>query len=70
LGLAIERSSLTIPTSAVMALEYNGLAYGHFSILVESSSADVVVERAMYRDGGGVFWESGTVLVGAPLLQQ
>ena len=39
----------------------------NFSVVIESSGAGIVAERAMYGDYRGVIWASGTAALGTPL---
>jgi hypothetical protein len=40
---------------------------GPLGILVESDGAEIVVERAIYTNGGGVVWAAGSVVMGTRL---
>jgi Tol biopolymer transport system component len=40
---------------------------GAFSLLVESGDVDLVVERAVYSNAGGVTWAAGTAVTATPL---
>ena len=59
-------SRTTVPMHTLPGL--SGLRFG---VLVESIDttplADLVVERAMYWDSGGITWAAGTNLLATPL---
>lgn len=58
-------SRVNVPASQVPGLLENGSAI--FGMLVESSGPEIVVERATYRDFGGMVWAAGHASLGTPL---
>ena len=58
-------SRMSIPMSRFGALGQNGGSV--FGTLVESDGPDIVVERAMYSNYGGITWAAGTDALGTPL---
>jgi hypothetical protein len=55
---------VSVPMSSFTALSANGGS--SFGTLLEST-ADIVVERAMYTDHDGIVWAAGTAALGTPL---
>ena len=47
--------------------QFPDLVSQNFGTLVESDGPDIVVERAMYSNAGGIVWAAGTAALGTPL---
>jgi hypothetical protein len=61
-------SRRTVSMADVIAtIPFGGFLDRQFSIVVESGGPGIIAERALYQDYGGVFWASGTALLGTPL---
>jgi hypothetical protein len=58
-------SRVNVPASQVPGLLENGSAI--FGMLIESDGPEIVVERATYRDFGGMVWAAGHASLGTPL---
>jgi hypothetical protein len=58
-------SRVNVPASQVPGLLENGNA--SFGMLIESDGPEIVVERATYRDFGGLVWAAGHASLGTPL---
>jgi WD40-like Beta Propeller Repeat len=52
---------------SVAMSRFPDLVSQNFGTLVESDGPDIVVERAMYSNFGGIVWAAGTAALGTPL---
>jgi len=62
----------TVPLPAhsrvsVAMSQFPDLVSQNFGTLIESDGPDIVVERAMYSNAGGIVWAAGTAALGTPL---
>lgn len=64
---AHSRRSVSMADLIASAVPLPSFESRQFSIVVESAGPGIVVERSLYQDYGGVFWASGTALLGTPL---
>ena len=58
-------SRVNVPAGQVPGLLENGSAI--FGMLIDSNGPEIVVERATYRDFGGMIWAAGHASLGTPL---
>jgi hypothetical protein len=59
-------SRLNVPVSAYLPPTAGG-APRRFGALIESNGVEIVVERAMYSNAGGITWGAGTAALGTKL---
>jgi hypothetical protein len=63
--LSVPLSGVLASTAAVMITSFP--VFGDFSLLVESSGPQIVVERSVYSNYGGQLWAAGTSALGTKL---